>query len=200
MMGTQSKICGQFDYQQELPTICVPYCKMRSTKNQSNISFLLAFLMSYKIFLFNRLWFTKGRKKHFKMSSFTIPHRSTQECASCAYGAHPPAEPLHLVLQMLTKPPSVDQLYDESNEEVRKRANMDMPSVIVGERRWKQLGHVQSMKKSEHASAATPQRPNGKRKPGSPRETRRQTVQRPWDFSPQMRWGGLRETKRGGKD
>ena len=64
------------------------------------------------------------------------------------------------------------------NADLRKRANVDSISVQVKRRRWRWIGHVLRMNKSEHARTALTWKPEGRRKRGRPKETWRRTVER----------------------
>ena len=65
-----------------------------------------------------------------------------------------------------------------TNEEVRKRADIEQTSTTIRRRRWKWLGHVLRMENTRHAKIAVTWTPEGKRKRGRPKETWRRTIER----------------------
>ena len=58
-----------------------------------------------------------------------------------------------------------------TNEDVRRQTNMEKISTIIKRRRSKWLGHVLRMQNNRHAKVAVTWKPDGKRKPGRPKET-----------------------------
>ena len=65
-----------------------------------------------------------------------------------------------------------------TNEEVRRRDEMEEISIDIKRRSWKWLGHVLSMDNTRHAKLAVSWTPDCKRKRGRPKETWRRTTER----------------------
>ena len=65
-----------------------------------------------------------------------------------------------------------------SNVEVRRRANLELISQTVKMRRWKWIGHVLRMDRTEHARIAVTWKPDGRRKAGRPKTTWRRMVEK----------------------
>ena len=63
-----------------------------------------------------------------------------------------------------------------SNEEVRRKINVELISIQVKRRLWQWIGHVLRMEKEATPRTAITWAPEGKRKRVRPRETRRRTV------------------------
>ena len=65
-----------------------------------------------------------------------------------------------------------------SNLEIRRRTNMELISETVRKRRWRWIGHVLRMDRTEHARTAITWKPDGRRKPGRPKTTWRRMVEK----------------------
>lgn len=65
-----------------------------------------------------------------------------------------------------------------SNKEIHNRANISPISEQIFRRRWKFIGHILRMDANQHPKTALSWAPEGKRRPGRPRETWRRTVEK----------------------
>lgn len=65
-----------------------------------------------------------------------------------------------------------------SNEDIRRRANIEKISMQIRIRRWKYIGHILRKSPDNHQRIALRWTPEGKRKRGRPKETWRRTVER----------------------
>ena len=66
-----------------------------------------------------------------------------------------------------------------TNEEVRRRANIELTSDVIRTRRWRWIGHIlRSSPGSNQRTALTWTPADGRRRRGKPKETWRRTVER----------------------
>lgn len=65
-----------------------------------------------------------------------------------------------------------------SNKEIHNRANISPISEQIFRRRWKFIGHILRMDANQHPKTALSWAPEGRRRPGRPRETWRRTVEK----------------------
>ena len=72
-----------------------------------------------------------------------------------------------------------------TNEEAREITRLEKISIQIKIWRWSWIGHVLGMKPDWIPRTALTWAPEGKRKKGSPRGTRRRTVERERD----VKWG-----------
>ena len=83
--------------------------------------------------------------------------------------------------------------YVISNDEILKRTKLRRISEEVKIRRWKWIGHVLRMEDNSDCITALTWKPEGRRKVGRPRTTRRRTVEKERN---ELGWKSWNEAKR----